>query len=252
MKDFALQGKIWLGANLNGKPQAMRWVGDAKLSVKGSSSEETRKESYSGNRNTSATMHTGTEVTFTLTLMHALAKNLALGLYGAVNEVAAGSATDEALPTGLVAGDYVILDRGDISALVLEDSAVAPVTLTAGTHYQVEDATGGVVEILDPAALTQPFSASYDYGASTDVTMFTERPPVRYLMMTAQNTIDGSEDKIRLRLYRCKFKPVSSLDLVSDKMVEMELEGTLLLDSNNEVDALLGGYGRIEELTDAA
>lgn len=252
MKDFALQGKIWLGQNIGGKPQAMNWCGDAKLSVKASAKEETRKESYSGKRNTSATMATGTEVTFTLTLYHATKRNLALGLYGGVNEVSSGSATDEVLPAGLVAGDSVILDRGDISSLVIEDNAGTPVTLTLNTHYKINDAIGGVVDILDPAALTQPFSASYDYGASTDVTMFTEQPPVRYLMMTGQNTIDGSSEKIRLRLYRCKFNPVSQLELISEKMAEMELTGTCLLDSDNEANTALGGFGRFEELTDAA
>lgn len=108
------------------------------------------------------------------------------------------------------------------------------------------------MDILNPAAATQPFSASYDYGASTDVTMFTEQPPVRYLMMTGQNTIDGSSEKIRLRLYRCKFNPVSQLELISEKMAKMELTGTCLLDSDNEANTALGGFGRFEELTDAA
>lgn len=248
MKDFALQGKVRLGKNVNGKPSALYWVGDAQLEIKSSSSEEKRKESYSGNRNTSATMHTGNEVTFTLKLFHALSKNLALGLYGEVNTIAADSVTGEELPSGLVAGDQVQFDYTGISNLAIQDSAGVPVPLVLGTNYKEEDLPGGIIEILDPAALTQPFTADYDYGASVDVTMFTTKPPVRYLSLVGTNAVDGATDQVRVELYRCKFNPVASLALISDQMVEISLDGTLLIDSNNEEDSALGGYGRIRQI----
>lgn len=249
MEDFSLQGKVWLGNNVNGKPGAMRWVNDAALlQISATSEEEKRKESYSGQRKTSATLSTGTEVEFTLTLNHGTAKNLALGLYGTVNTIAADSVTGEALPIDLIANDFVILDRGNISNLVIEDSAGAPVTLVEDTNYSIEDAVGGVIQILDPAALTQPFNADYDHGGSTDITMFTTKAPVRYLMMTGENTVDGSTDKLRVRLYRLKFNPVNTLDLINETFGQIELSGTAVLDANNEPSAELGGFGRIELL----
>ncbi|AFJ02010.1 hypothetical protein Q7C_841 [Methylophaga frappieri] len=249
MKDFSLQGKVWLGENLNGQPGAMNWVNDAALlQISASSEEEQRRESWSGKRNISATLSTGSEVSFTLTLNHANAKNLALGLYGTVNTVASDSVTAEAFPTGLVADDHVVLDRGNISNLVIEDSAGSPVTLVLDTNYEIADAVGGVIRILDPASLTQPFNADYDHGASTDVTMFTQKAPVRYLIMTGENTVDGSADKVRVRLYKLKFNPVNTLDLINDQFGEIQLTGTAILDTNNEPSADLGGFGRIELL----
>lgn len=250
MQDFSLQGSVYLGASNNGKPGAMAWVNDAALlQVSPTASEEKRKESFTGGRGVSATINTGVEVAFSLTLNHGSAANLALGLYGEQKTVSADSITAEAFPDGLIAGDLVVLDRGKISSLVIEDSAGTPVTLTEGTHYSIEDADGGVIKILDPAALTQPFNADYDHGGSTDVLMFNEAPPVRYIMMSGQNTVDGSDDKLRVRLYKAKFNPVGQLDLINDSFGQLALTGTLLLDSDAELDAALGGYGRIELLS---
>lgn len=247
MQDFSIQGKVFLGDSLNGQPGAMRWVNDAALlQLSANTNQEERQESWSGNRQTSATLRTATQVTFSLTLHHGSADNLALGLYGENRTVAADSITGEVFPVGLVAGDLVLLDRGNISALAIEDDAAAPLTL--GTHYRINDAVGGEIEILDPAALTQPFVADYDHGASTDVTLFTMAPPVRYLIMNGMNTVDGSTDKLRVRLYRLKFNPVGTLALINNSFGVLELTGTALMDANNQPDPTLGGYGRIELL----
>lgn len=251
MRDFSLQGKVFLGDSINGKPGPMRWVNDAGLlQISGNVTQEERSESHSGNRLTSATINTATTVNFSLTLYHGTKRNLALGLYGDVNEVAEGSVTAEELPT-VAAGDLVLLDRGQIDDLEIEDSAGTPATLSEGTHYRIDDADGGVIEILDVSSLTQPFVASYDHGASSDVTMFTTLPPVRYLMMTGVNTVDGSGDKIRVRLYRLKFNPVTTLDLINSSFGELALTGTALLDETAMQDPALGGFGRIELLEPA-
>lgn len=254
MEDFSLQGKVYLAERMaNGKAGAMHWVNDAGLlNIAGTQSEETRKESYSGLRQTSATLSTGVEVTFNLTLRHGSAKNLALGLYGTVREVIAAAATGEVFPDGLVAGNIVALDRGNISNLIVNDSADPAVPLVLDTNYVIDSAAGGTIEIVDPALLTQPFTADYDYGGSTDVTMFTKAPPVRYLVMDGVNTVDGSGNRVRIQLYKLKFNPVGQLDLINDTFAEMSLSGTAMLDTTAAEDEALGGYGRIELLLEAA
>lgn len=247
MQDFSLQGKVFLGANVAGKPGAMRWVNDAGLLQIGpTNNQEQRQENFSGLRHTSATMNTSLAVSFSLTLRAGTAENLALGLYGEHRTVAADSLTGEAFPAGLVAGDIVLLDRGNISALTIEDDAASPLTL--GTHYRINDPVGAEIEILDPAALVQPFVADYDHGGSSDVTLFTQQPPVRYLMMNGLNTVDGSTDRVRVRLYRLKFNPIGQLDLINNTFAELALTGTALIDVNNQADPALGLYGRIELL----
>ncbi|SIQ30938.1 phage tail tube protein [Marinobacterium stanieri] len=245
MKDFSLQGKVLLAENVNGKPLAARWVGDALVKAQFTANEEKRQESYSGTRRTSATMQTGVEGTFTITFNHGTPENFAIGLGGSVTDVAAASVTGEALPADLAAGDYIALEHVDLSSLALEDSDATPVALTEGTHYRIDDAKGGVIEILDPAALVQPFNADYDYGARKDIAVATERSIVRYLIVVAENTVDGAEDHARMEFYRAKFNMANEIDFHATTLSGLEVSGTLLNDPNNEVDPQLGGYGRL-------
>lgn len=251
MQDFSFQGKVFLGERLpTGKPGAMYWTNDAAtLNIKASQSEEKQTESYSGLRQTSATIPKALEVTFDLVLRHATAKNLALGLYGEEKTIAGGSATAEAFPAGLVIGDIVALSRGKISALVVTDSAGTPATLVLDTDYAIDSADYGRVKILALAAYTQPFKGAFDFAAGSDVTMFTQAAPVRYLILDGLNTVDGSGDLLRVRMYRLKFNPVSQLDLITDSFGSLALSGTALLDTTNALDPALGGYGRIELLS---
>ncbi|MBL4838377.1 MAG: hypothetical protein JKY34_12455 [Kordiimonadaceae bacterium] len=252
MQDFSFQGKVFLGERLStGKPGAMRWVNDAALlSIKASQSEEKRSESYSGLRQTSATIAKALEVTFDLTLNHGEAKNLALGLYGEVNTIAGGSITEEPFPNPVAVGDVIALDRGNVSSLEVTDSLGTPATLTLDTDYALDDANYGRISMLDLAAYTQPFKAAYDYAGNTDITLFTQAPPVRYLIMDGFNTVDGSADLMRVRMYRLKFNPASQLDLINDSFGDLKLSGTALLDTTAVLDAALGGYGRMELLSE--
>ena len=64
MQDFSFQGKLYLGNRLpGGRPGALRWVGDApKCDLTLKTETETRKESYSGNRLTSAVLQKGKDI----------------------------------------------------------------------------------------------------------------------------------------------------------------------------------------------
>lgn len=252
MQDFSFQGKVYLGARLTGgKPGALRWVGDApKCDVSFATESETRKESYSGQRLTSARLRKGNEVTIAMTLNWAEAKNLALGLYGSELAVSSGSVSNESLPAGLAVGDVVALAHGGISALVVTDSTGSPVTLTLGTHYSIESANGGVIKILSLGSLVQPFKAAYTHTASADVTMFTSAPPERYLFLDGINTLDNSP--VKVRLYRVQFDPAATLPLINESFGTLEFTGAVLYDSEAAADAALGGFGKIELTTAVA
>lgn len=251
MKDFSFQGKVYLGERRSdGKPGALRWVGDAPTcTVTLATESETRRESYSGNRLTSARLQTSRDATIALTLNWGDAPNLALGLYGNVVTTPAGSATGEELPADLAAGDIIALERGGVSDLEIQDSAGTPADLVLDTNYAIDSAKGGMVSILDVDGLTQPLVASYSYGASVDVAMFTAAAPERYLLLDGINTLDGS--RVKLRLYRTQFDPVSSLPLINESFGQLELSGAVLYDDDAANDALLGGFGKIE-VVDAA
>jgi hypothetical protein len=245
MQSFSFQGKVFLGTRLTGgKPGALFWVGDApKCDVSLQTEAEDQKESYSGNRLTSARLQKGNTANVALTLNWASGKNLALGLYGTELAVSSGTATAEVLPTVAV-GDYVVLQHGGVSSVVVTDSAGSPVTLTPGTHYDVDSANGGVLKIKNLGSFTQPLKAAYTYTASADVTMFTSAPPERYLFLDGKNTVDGSP--VRLRLYKVRFDPSSSIPCINDGFGQLELSGSVLYDSEAAADANLGGFGKLE------
>jgi hypothetical protein len=158
MNSFSFQGKVYLGARLaGGKPGALFWVGDApKCDVSLQTEAEDQKESYSGNRLTSARLQKGNSASVALTLNWANLKNLAVGLYGTEIDVSSGSVTAEALPTGLTNGAFIALNHGGVSSLVVKDSAGTPATLVPGTDYRLDSANGGVIEILNIGTYVPP------------------------------------------------------------------------------------------------
>jgi hypothetical protein len=107
MQSFSFQGKVYLGTRLTGgKPGALFWVGDApKCDVSLQTEAEDQKESYSGNRLTSARLQKGNSASVALTLNWANLKNLSLGLYGTEIDVSSGSVTAEVLPSGIENGE---------------------------------------------------------------------------------------------------------------------------------------------------
>ena len=176
---------------------------------------------------------------------HGTAHNLKLGLYATQNDISSGSVTDEVLPDDLVDGSRVVLAKpANVSSLSIKDSGSPANTLTAGTHYQLEDAHSGIIKILSLAGLEQPLKASYSHAAYSSLPMFTSAPPERYLYLNGINTVDGS--RIRVHLYRVQFNPVANLSLINESFGELPLSGTVLFDAETALDPNLGGFGRIE------
>lgn len=253
MKDFSFQGKIYLGERrAGGRPGKLTWVGDApNCTVTLNTESEDRTESFSGQRLQSARLRTSSTAELALTLNYFNADTLALGLYATVSELTAGTATDEALPAGLVPGSIVALDNPNVSDLVLVDSTGSPVTLVEGTHYAFESAQAGTIRILSVTGLTQPIIAdSYDYAAGKSAAMFTADPPERYFLMDGINTITG--ERVRAHLYRVQFNPANSIPLINSSFGQLELSGAALFDVDAANDPELGGFGKFDLPAEAA
>lgn len=246
MLDFSFQGKIYLAPRLSsGKPGAGRWVDDAsQFQIQMSLDTEERQESYSGNRLTSVRLPKAKKANFTLVLNAMSAQNFAMSVQGTATDVAAGTVTGEELPAGLVADDIVCLDYPRISSLVLTDSAGTPAMLAEDTNYGIESAPGGLLKIIDPASLTQPFKAAYSYAAHINLVAFSVPAIEKYLILDGINTVDN--ERIRLLVYRCSFDPVESLDLITDSLGNLTLKGAILYDSINGPDANLGGFASVQ------
>ncbi len=247
MSLFSFQGKAYIAErDANGKPAALRWpfnVPTLQLSL--STTVKQHQESYTGQRIEDGRLITAKTAGITLELEDFNADNLALALYGSKSSVTGATVTAEALPDTLVSGDYAALEFANVSTLTITDSATStPVDLVEGTDYVIESAAGGIIKFLNVASFTQPFNVNYTYGDASNVAMFTAPIPEKYIVFDGINTVDNSA--ARVRLYRCQFDPLSQLDLIGTDYGKMQLKGSVLYDTLNAKDPLLGGFGRIE------
>lgn len=255
----SFQGRVYLGQrDAAGLPIEVRSPGNVaelKLALKTDVLEH--YESQTGQRTLDHRMVKQKSATVTLTIEEFTKENLALALYGNHVTGSGGTVTGEPVGGALpVIGDRYFLAHPKVSSLVVKDSSTPPVTLVAGIDYTADLDFGAVQWLrLDdgdepPVAYVAPFTASYSYGAVTDVGIFTQALPERYLRLEGLNTAQGNA-KVLVELYRVAFDPLKEISFISDDYNKFELEGALLADATKPSDALLGQFGRIVQLTGA-
>jgi hypothetical protein len=246
----SFQGRVFLGKRDDlGLPIEVRSPGNVaelKLSLKTEVLEH--YESQTGQRSLDHRMVKQKSATVNLTIEEFTKENLALALYGNHITGTTGSVTAELIGAGLggetsVVGDRYFLAHPKVSALVITDSATTPTTLVAGKHYTA-DTDFGAVQFLNTTSFTAPFKAAYTYGAVTEIGIFTQSVPERYLRLEGINTAHGNA-KVLVELYRVAFDPLKEISFISDEYNKFELEGSLLADNTKPFDALLGQFGRI-------
>lgn len=245
----SFQGRVYLGRrDEQGNPVEVRSPGNVaelKLSLKTDVLEH--YESQTGQRTLDHRMVKQKSASVNLTIEEFTKENLALALYGNFVTGAPGTVTDEPLGGAVpVAGDRYFLAHPRVSSLVLTDSAATPATLTLSTHYTA-DMDFGAVQFLDTSGFTAPFKASYAFGAVTEIGIFTQALPERYLRLEGINTAQGNA-RVLVELYRVAFDPLKEISFISDEYNQFELEGALLADSSKPFDALLGQFGKIVQL----
>lgn len=242
---FSFQGRVLLGDRLeNGKPGKLEWVGNTPTCTLSITTENTEKiESFSGQRLPYGRIQTSKKATIKLALDEILPVNLIQGLYANHISKDAGSAVDELLPADLVAGDIIRLDNAfiDETTLVIQDSASESVTRD---KIAVESANAGLLKVIDPVGLTQPFKASYDYTKRSAFTILSQTPPERYFVLDGINT--ENNQPMVLNLYRVRFDPAESLELINSEYGTLSLTGSVLIDTINMNDPALGGFGKLE------
>ncbi|MEN1942655.1 hypothetical protein WCE55_02185 [Luteimonas sp. MJ293] len=250
MRDFSYQGRVMAEIrNADGTYGKPRWVGDTEPAVTVSLSEEseTRRENYSGMKMETAVLESGNTGEISLGLRYNSIENLALGLWGAVVDEVGGTVTGEVLPADLEAGDFIALEHGGASTIVLTDADSAP--LVEGENYSIDSAAGGTINILDVDGLEQPITAAYTHAGSVNVGMFTSRPPEVRLTVHQINVIGGQRQ--RTQLYRVRLNPVSDLDLINESFGVLNLTGRVLFDPTQAARGDLGGFGEVRQFLEA-
>ena len=245
----SFQGRVYLGKrDINGNPIEVRSPGNVaelKLSLKTDVLEH--YESQSGQRSLDHRMIKSKSATINLSIEEFTKENLALALYGTHVATASGTVTDEPIGGAVpVVGDRYFLAHPKVSTLILKDSTGTPATLTLGTHYTA-DTDFGAIQFLDTTGLTAPYKASYAFGDVSEIGIFTQPLPERYLRLEGLNTAQGNA-KVLVELYRVAFDPLKELALISTEYNKFDLEGSLLADSTKPYDAVLGTFGRIVQI----
>ncbi len=245
----SFQGRVYLGKrDVNGQPIEVRSPGnvaDLKLSLKTEVLEHF--ESQSGQRSLDHRMIKSKSATITLAIEEFTKENLALALYGTHVTTTGGSVTDEPVGgTTPMVGDRYFLAHPKVSDLVVKDSAATPATLALGTQYTA-DTDFGALQFLDTTGLVPPFKASYAFGDVSEIGIFTQPLPERFLRLEGFNTAQGNA-RVLVELYRVAFDPLKELALISNEYNKFELEGSLLADSTKPYDTELGQFGRIVQI----
>lgn len=241
---FRLQGEVWLAdRDVNGNPGKTRWLFNApKCNIAIKVDTDDVYESYSGLSLLDDQLPKTTGASLNLTLQGWSDENLSLGLYGNSASKASGHVAAEALPGGLLAGDYAQVAQRCVSNLVVTDSAGVPANVPAG-NVALYRPNSGIVACIDPAAFVQPFKCAYDYDDYDIETMLTTTaPPERYLVFDGVNTRTGKP--VVGELYRVKFQPLASMDMINDAHGSIDLTAALLYDRTRSADSLLGPFGR--------
>ena len=244
----SFQGRVYLGKrDVDGNPIEVRSPGnvaDLKLSLKTEVLEH--YESQSGQRSLDHRMIKSKSATINLSIEEFTKENLALALYGTHVATASGTVTNEPLGGATpIVGDRYFLAHPKVSTLVVKDSAGTPATLTLATQYTA-DTDFGAIQFLDTTGLTAPFKASYAFGDVSEIGIFTQPLPERFLRLEGLNTAQGNA-RVLVELYRVAFDPLKELALISAEY-KFDLEGSLLADATKPYDAVLGQFGRIVQI----
>lgn len=243
-----LQGKFYLSKIVNGVAGAMRFIGNVpefEIAITADLIEHT--ESTSGNSTTDFTMVNTTGVEFSGQIEEINPENMEYILSGTNHEIASATVTDLNIGT-VVAGDEIMLDGYNLSAVSFKDSKATPVTVDP-SKYKL-DAKFGTVIFNDVTGLTMPLKASFTTGAVTQTTIATDLEEEYELFFKGINK--ATKKHMAVRLWRTKKSPETTFPLIHNDLGQYQIQGQALSDVSKESDPALGVYGHIVTIPAAA
>jgi len=254
----SFQGRVYLGKrDVNGNPIEVRSPGNvAELKLALSTDVNEHFESSTGQRALDHRMVKQKKATVNITIEEFTKENLALALYGNYVVGTTGTVTGESFGGATpVVGDRYTLAHPNVSSLVVVDSTpTTPLTLVSGADFTA-DSDFGAIQLLrlnngagTPVPFVAPLKASYSHGVVTEIGIFTQPFPERFVRFEGVNTAFNNA-KVLVEFYRCAFDPLKELSFISNDYNKFELDGSLLADSTKPYDAVLGQFGRIVQLS---
>lgn len=243
---WSLQGKCYIATRqTNGDAGPFRYMNDvSELSFSMAVDIFEKQEHTTGQRLIAARLSRQKSATMRAVMDVPTKENIALAVQGAAGTIAAGTVTNETLPSALVVGDIVKTQKPKISSVVVKDSAGSPATLVANTDYRILDAEAGMIEILGLGSYTQPFKVDYANALVDNIPMFTTGLVERWFRFIGVDTADANKKKM-IDFYRVSFDPVETMALITEEVNTLPLNGGILYDATKAADTVLGQFGRV-------
>lgn len=181
-----------------------------------------------------------------ITMKEKTVKNLAQFLGGSIVQVAGGSVSNLAWPTGIAVGDeWNLPDQAvNVSALTIVDSAGTPMTLVNGTHYKADLKFGRVTFLATPG--TQPYKASYTVAAGQIVVFLNNTGEELWLQADIIDKSKSPNQRFDVQLFRGVFDLPSKISLKGEDVATFETGFVVLADDTKPDDPTdpFGQYGR--------
>lgn len=173
-------------------------------------------------------------VDFSATLTDFSPENWALGFFGSLSNLAAGTATDEVL-TGYPGGLNPLLHFAD--AITSVKSADGVTTYDPGDDYELSD--GGVL-IPTGSSITsgEALKVTYAYGAKSVMEAITRSAGVYEFYFPGFNEARQSKRMV-IRAYRVRLGATDKAALITDDFGNFTIKGSVLKDLSRPVGTAL-------------
>jgi len=246
---FSFQGEIYaalLNSTTKLPDSGWWWLGNVpKGEIVPKVERRTKKESWSGERQTSRTAIKSREYSANFTVEDLHKDNIAVGLLGKKVTTAGGAITNEQHGT-LAVGSVVKLKNPNASSIALTDSTpVTPLVPVLNTDYKILDAKHGLIEILSLGAFVQPFKFAYTAAATLVVTGMNADDSNEYAFYCKLiNTEDAPDQAIGFELFRVQIDPTQLLAIINEDQGSLDISATGLRHNTHAADTERGGYFR--------
>lgn len=203
---------------------------------------ESVKETCTGARGDLSTRISARSLTANLGMYQFSGRTLAAALYGNATDVQSGTVTAE--PVGKAElGGFIFTRYPHIKNLVVRDDK--DTQLTAGTHYQLEDAATGRIRIIAlPGGATAIKEMDYEYDPHVQFSIFSTGMVERGIIFSG---INSAGQRARVTIPKVNFAMGGDFAWIGDENASLELQGTVAFSQELQFHPqFTGGFGRVE------
>lgn len=244
-----LNGRMFISErSAAGRPLGFDAMGNcSEASIRHETGTFEHKESQTGLGITDLRFENSRKAMITITMESLTAKNLARSMQGTVNALAGATITSEQI-NGVLAGKSYFLNRMNLTSFTsLTDDAGTPVAYTVNDDYTV-DLKSGRIDLVAGGGIADGdnLRANYVAGASEKIAMLTQANKNYWVRFAGLNRAEDLAP-VEIDLYKCRFNLPSDIGLITDEIIQLQIEGEILYDQLQANDTVNGRFYRIQQ-----